>query len=1017
MADTYNCIDDRHAQEFKASAIAEDIAALNFRSFDGTNDNDIDEAFTLLIEEPDHNNNGTLAGKSPNDLANALRSGGWIFEGYKGGCVKTNSPRKVKDENGKEKDIKYESPRGYGKLQLFIPHVSVRAGIEIASKLGEAVEKEYRHRIESLSPDKEDPQFWEWYLEHDGFIIITEGAKKACSLISNGYPAIGLNGVWGWGTNDRDMFGNVEKDERGESVKTIHPDLEPFLDGREIVLAFDRDSKPKTMRYVDSAKSSLVRHLDGDDIPVTQLTWRSHKGIDDYIAAKSVKALDKAYAKRLEAPPPPPPKEETKPSRFTSSIETGLVKVSSDGDGESIGNHLAAIACVDNPERDGAALLLEFKTFKGDIRRWTMLRAYLAGDGSAIAEGLLSRGYNFKRKNKGALLDYIQGLGSDVEKTYTVTDLSGWVNGSFVLPHKTHGDEDLRFRDVDPIPDAITEMTGTLQGWIDTVAARCAGNSRLILAIGSSFAAPLLPIADVESGGFHLVGSTSQGKTTILSVAASVTGLKTVSSWKTTDNALEGGLAASNHLCLPLDELNQADQRKVGSIVYMLGNGIGKGRSTKDGINRKPKVWLTLVLSSGETTIGKFMELAGESIKGGQEVRLPNIPAVPDGSLYGCFETIHRADTAVQFVSALEAAVKQHHGVALDAFLSRLVVDTADPTFAGNISKQVTLIAAQLAAGTIDSAIGRVAKRFALVQVSLGLAHKYGLLPFDVEQIEWAISECFKSWLKDRGGDGSIEVKQAISHIEHLLVTNEFSDRVSTLPVKDDRVVRNLLAYRSINFEGETEEFLIPTTVFDREFCNGVNKAELVKELQRIGWLLPPSGDGRPTIERRVKGKKSRYFIFCCWEREKLMETVETVETVDKTPSPPKFEDIKTVSTEKNSMETMETASLVSSIVSPLSPDHVLPVETDRDSQTLDLEQVVEPVSSVSSVSTQKTQLEISNSEKDLEIGDPVKDKVTGQIGKLSKWYRDRSKATIETDEGISDWIAARNLERVEVMA
>jgi hypothetical protein len=27
-----------------------------------------------------------------------------------------------------------------------------------------------------------------------------------------------------------------------------------------------------------------------------------------------------------------------------------------------------------------------------------------------------------------------------------------------------------------------------------------------------------------------------------------------------------------------------------------------------------------------------------------------------------------------------------------------------------------------------------------------------------------------------RGGDGSIEVKQAIEQIEHLLVTNEFSD-------------------------------------------------------------------------------------------------------------------------------------------------------------------------------------------------------------------------------------------------
>jgi putative DNA primase/helicase len=118
----------------------------------------------------------------------------------------------------------------------------------------------------------------------------------------------------------------------------------------------------------------------------------------------------------------------------------------------------------------------------------------------------------------------------------------------------------------------------------------------------------------------------------------------------------------------------------------------------------------------------------------------------------------------------------------------------------------VHLVAAKLAEGTIDSAIGRVAKRFALVQVVLGLAHKYDLLPFPVEQIEWAIATCFKDWLVARGGDGSIEVKQAIDRIEHLLVTNEFSDRVFDLRDGDTKTVRNLLAYRKVGVEGQTEE-------------------------------------------------------------------------------------------------------------------------------------------------------------------------------------------------------------------
>jgi uncharacterized protein (DUF927 family) len=571
------------------------------------------------------------------------------------------------------------------------------------------------------------------------------------------------------------------------------------------------------------------------------------------------------------------PVENNQIFHFITSIETGLYKVGSKDEHderqevrEYVGNHLTAIACIDNSDKNGAALLLEFTTFKGEIRRWTMLRAYLAGDGNAIAEGLLSRGYTYKRKQKGVLLDYIQGLGANIQNNYIVTDSSGWVGKSFVLPHTTHGDENLKFRDVEPSPEAITELKGTLEGWKDNVAAKCAGNSRLILGLGTSFAAPLLPIVDIESGGFHLVGVTSQGKTTILSVAASVTGVKDIPHWRTTTNGLESTATAFNHLCLPLDEINQAEAKDVGNIAYMLANGQGKARMKKDLTNRPPKTWQLMVLSSGEVSLGNYMKTANITQKGGQEVRLPDVPAIPVNAEYGCFETIHEADTAELFLSTLEAAVKEHHGTALDAFLSRLVVDCQDPAFAGNLSKQVHQVAAKLCEGTKNNAVGRVAKRFALLQVSLGLAHTYELLPFPVEQIEWSVAMCFRDWLAVRGGDGSIEIKQAIERIEHLLISNEFSDRVYDLREGDTKTVRNLLAYRKVDVEKDTEEFWVPPTVFDKEFAVGVNKAELVKELQRLGWLLPPQSDGKSVRQRKINRKPVYFYVFgkCVFGKE-----------------------------------------------------------------------------------------------------------------------------------------------------
>jgi putative DNA primase/helicase len=229
-------IDDRHLVEFKASAIAEDTIELNFRSWNPLNENDLDEVFTLLVSEPEHRNNGTLAGRANEQLANTLRSGGWIFDGYKGVSVKPNSPRT--DLEGKV--IKYESPRGAGNQQIFIPRVCVRVGRIIATKIGQDAAIEYTKRTELRLPESEDTGFWEWFISTDFPLVVTEGAKKAAALVSAGYAAIALNGVWGWGNNVKDMFGEIEKGDRGENLKTLHPDLEPFLNGREIVLAFDR---------------------------------------------------------------------------------------------------------------------------------------------------------------------------------------------------------------------------------------------------------------------------------------------------------------------------------------------------------------------------------------------------------------------------------------------------------------------------------------------------------------------------------------------------------------------------------------------------------------------------------------------------------------------------------------------------------------------------------------------------------------------------------------------------------
>ena len=225
-----------------------------------------------------------------------------------------------------------------------------------------------------------------------------------------------------------------------------------------------------------------------------------------------------------------------------------------------------------------------------------------------------------------------------------------------------------------------------------------------------AFASPLLPLAQIESGGFHLVGTTSIGKTTALNVAASVAGLKTIPNWRSTSNALEG---------------------KAG-----------------------------------------------------------------------------------EFVQALETALRQQQGTALDCYLSKLVEDAQVEGFERKLRERVHAIAHQLSHQFKDTAISRVAIRFALVQVGLELAHSYDLLPLAIEQCGWAVRKLFTGWLDNRGGEGSIEIKEACKRIEHLFVSNQHNDdRIAD--VHNPSHTRNLLAYRSNDSVTDGIEFWVPVSIFN----------------------------------------------------------------------------------------------------------------------------------------------------------------------------------------------------------
>jgi len=147
----------------------------------------------------------------------------------------------------------------------------------------------------------------------------------------------------------------------------------------------------------------------------------------------------------------------------------------------------------------------------------------------------------------------------------------GWHDSSYVLPSGesySSSEELLVYQHSGGLQHHYAAV-GSLADWRREVASRCLGNSRLVLAVATMFAGPLLRFTGATGGGFHIVGgSSSSGKNTALRVAANVVGPPEYArEWRSTANGLEGVAVLHNDATLILDELAQIDPKQAGDAV------------------------------------------------------------------------------------------------------------------------------------------------------------------------------------------------------------------------------------------------------------------------------------------------------------------------------------------------------------------------------------------------------------------------------------------------------------------
>jgi len=488
--------------------------------------------------------------------------------------------------------------------------------------------------------------------------------------------------------------------------------------------------------------------------------------------------------------------------------------------------------------------LLRFKTTVGKWREWAMPMELLAGDGTQLRGELLAMGVELDPFNaRKQLPHYLQS--THPKRQIHCALQVGWCGDSFVLPDAVIGPKaaDVIFQSGERGHEEHTQA-GTLAGWRDGIAAKAVGNPLLMMVVSASFAGPLLQRCNSEGGGFHIVGDSSTGKTTLIEASCATWGGPGFKrSWRATANGMEGAAAMFNDCLLALDEISECDPREVGAIVYALGNGRGKQRASRSGNARGVTRWRCFVISSGERTIATTMEEGGHRTKAGQSMRLLDIPAT---QTYGAWNELRDAVSPAAFSDDIKRAAAQHHGHAGRAFLEKLTFDTAD--FCSELEK----IKALPLFGT-DGTEGqdkRAAARFALVGLAGELATQYGVTGWPVGDAIKAAAQAFKLWQAGRG-KGNDERRQITDKVRSFIERHgdaRFSNADFT---GDTQSVRDRAGWwRS---KGAGREYLF-TADGMREALKGFDFKRALDVLQEQGALPAPEADGKRARFYRIGG-------------------------------------------------------------------------------------------------------------------------------------------------------------------
>ncbi|AMC36618.1 DUF927 domain-containing protein [Janthinobacterium sp. B9-8] len=490
---------------------------------------------------------------------------------------------------------------------------------------------------------------------------------------------------------------------------------------------------------------------------------------------------------------------------------------------DDYGDHSRLLSWYDSLTQQKQTLALPAAAI-GEREGWGLLNS----KGLAVASGRMAR---------EMLADYLQREGSKAH--YVIANQSGWKCDAFVLPTgEVIGTPKSKiFYPASATHRPAFAQRGTSADWRNNVGVLAQNNPLPMTAVACSLAGAVLELIGARDGiGLHLHTETSSGKSTCADVAASIWGnpSKLMQSWDGTGVGLTNSAEFANSMMLYLDEIGAGDARKMGSIIYTMLNGVSRTQGRKEGGNRAKRTWLMTLISTGEIPMAQFLNEGGQAVRGGQEIRMLDIPA--DGGKYRSFDCIHQYKDGGTFSIAVTDAARSHYGSVGRDFVAWLIANKSSA--GGHVKACQDRMLAELP-DHAAAPVKRATRKWGILAASLVMAGEAKLTGWEAEESYQAVRTIWQRWLADFGLS-SRDDERLIEQVENFLESHQLS-RFALLPLSGNETgIHNLAGYRRIMVDGITEFYL--NSAGFKEATQGYEIKKAREVLHRVGILNRPDG-------------------------------------------------------------------------------------------------------------------------------------------------------------------------------